>query len=151
MAKLFVDQSGKVEQLTKVTVVAVSNDLQYTVLLPQREKRVLQAVFRNAGKPRVFVFQTFASLVFLTLKNLVKEDSIVVIDNEYPGHEDLIKNYLLQFCKKTKLPLSKNRVYFSKVGKKSKVHKLANSKFRVKSADKKVRFEEVLGLVLSLK
>lgn len=57
--KYQIDQSGKIEQTNKLTIVAFSNDKSGSVLLSASDKRVLQEIYRKAGKPRVFPTQTF--------------------------------------------------------------------------------------------
>jgi len=60
--KYQIDQSGKIEQTNKVTIVAFSNDKSGSVMLSASDKRALQEIYRKAGKPRVFPTQVFAAL-----------------------------------------------------------------------------------------
>jgi len=45
-----VDQSGKIEQTNKDTVLALSNEISYAVLIPARVKREAINLLRATGK-----------------------------------------------------------------------------------------------------
>lgn len=60
-----IDQSGKIEQTSKVTVIALSNSKQASIILKAKDKRDLQGIFRQAGKPKVFTIQVFSALTYL--------------------------------------------------------------------------------------
>ncbi len=115
--KIEIDQSGKVEQTHLGTVVALSNDIQISVLLRKKEKRILQEHFRYIHKKNIFSYIVFAALVAYVLHGYSSRYK-VTIDTEYTGHEALIKEYILKFLHHLKSP-SIPPVIFSRVGKKS--------------------------------
>jgi len=58
-----IDQSGKIEQTEKYTVLALSNENHFAVILSAKNKRRLQEMFRILGAPRLFIDYVFAALV----------------------------------------------------------------------------------------
>lgn len=139
-----IDQSGKIEDTSKDTVVAFADGLSYTILIPAKVKRQLQEVFRRQGKPRLFVYRTFAAGVFLLIKKCLPKIKDLVIDTEYAGHEKQIKEIILEMIRKNNLP--EPNIYFQRIGSKPKVHYAAYDVFsRKKKADRVVSFEEIVG------
>ena len=53
--RIEIDQSIKVEQTGKDTVLGVANDISCAVVLPGKVKRKLQEEFRRSGRPRLFI------------------------------------------------------------------------------------------------
>jgi len=96
-----VDQSGKVEDTSKLTIVCVAGKKIKTLKIYAREKRRLITTMRRLDYPKkIFIYKIFAALVFI----LIKEEKIdnLSIDKEYPGHEGFIKEIIFQFFKKVK-------------------------------------------------
>ncbi len=89
-----IDQSGKVEDTRKLTVVCFANGKAKTLLISAKEKRKALNTIRDIDKPkRTFIFRIFSGLLFLLIKNENLET--IVIDEEYPEHEATIKFILL--------------------------------------------------------
>lgn len=149
--KVEIDQSGKIKATNKPTVVGFSNSESGSILIKGKDKRQLQQIFRKAGKPRMFVIQTFSCLIYLLLKDFLLKISQMVIDREYPGYENLIKSYLVQLAKSDSKTLFSDTVHFTEIGRKSRAHLKAYQDYRKKKADTRVGTEDILGLVLRLK
>ena len=66
--KIYIDQSGKIEDTAKPTVLAFSNRTSGSIIIRAIEKRKLQNIYRKAGKPKTFIVQVFASMVYLLIK-----------------------------------------------------------------------------------
>lgn len=123
-----VDQSGRIDQTNKPTVLAMANGDHYSVRVSAVEKRkILQALRRQ--KPRwstalinVFVFST---LLFFLLKERIKKITLAVIDEEFTGHEPLIKDRIMTLCRSQGIVVYKDQIAFKQVTKKSPSHKLA--------------------------
>lgn|GEM_PF-555385 len=96
-----VDQSGKVEDTSKDTVVAYSNDTQYAVLVTRKVKRQIQEFFRLKGLNRLFTYFLFSYVLYRVLVKMAKTQRITV-DVEYPGKEDLVRKLTGVFFKQTK-------------------------------------------------
>jgi len=94
--KIEIDQSGKIENTSKNTIIAFSDDISGSIFIKAKDKREIQKVFRQIGKSKVFIYKLFAILIFLLIKNHLKRLEEIIIDEEYPGKSALIKNFLLQ-------------------------------------------------------
>jgi len=75
-----IDQSGRVEYTSKPTVIAGYNKKwQRAVIIPAKDKRQLQKIFRQTGQPRIFNSKVFAALIFCLIeKNYHKITGLVV-------------------------------------------------------------------------
>lgn len=133
-----IDQSGKIEQTSLKTIIAISNDVKYAIVLPGKVKRLLQEIFRNQQRPRMFIYNTFSALIALLFAK-TKPVSKVVIDKEY-RNEDLVKARILEYLKTHKVNYIPN-IEFGLIGKSSPAHILA-----VKVANKKITPNLVLTL-----
>ena len=116
-----IDQSGKIEQTNKNTVLCLANGTWDSVLLTAKVKRQLQEMFRRKGQPRKFVLLTFSAILgILLLKN--SDKTRITIDREYYGKEDIISNTIDEMFTLNKLP----KIKFGHVGKNSNAHKYAH-------------------------
>lgn len=145
-----IDQSGKVEQTERNTVIACINSQEITILLKKSEKRKLQRVFIDLEMKKFFPYLTFAALVALLLKKL-KPKTRIVIDKEYFGHEDLIEEkiniYLEQLGEKFI-----SHIEWGHVGKLSKAHNLGYLvAVNKKKPDITVNAKEVMEVILGTK
>ncbi len=144
-----IDQSGKVENTSKDTVVAYANGSFKSVIIKAKEKREVQKVFRKINKPRVFVYRVFAVLIFLLVKPELKRVTTIIIDIEYPGQSGLIKHYLLQEIKKVVPNFRKENIVFQEIGKKSRAHYVAYGVSSGKrAADMVVTARDILKFVI---
>lgn len=85
-----IDQSGKIEQTNKDTILCLSNDDWDAIKISAKTKRQLQEIFRRNGQNRNFVLFTFsAGLAILIDRNSRLHH--LIIDREYYGHEAVIK------------------------------------------------------------
>ena len=150
--KYQIDQSGKIEQTNIITVVAFSNGESGSLLLSAKDKKILQEIFRKANKTKIFSIQVFAALVFLLIKNYMFKNETMVIDKEYPGHENLIRSYIVQLVNtQPKIKIEASNINFKTIGKSSNAHEVANKCFKNRKAEKNTNFKEVLALVLAYK
>ncbi len=115
-----IDQSGKVEYTSHDTVVAFSNSKRRAIMIKAKDKRELQEYFRNAGKSNIFIFRLFAMLIFLLLKKEKFQE--LIIDAEYPGRGDLIKNFLLHDFRRIHREIDPGQIRFQRIGKNCEAH-----------------------------
>lgn len=137
-----VDQSGKIEDTSKDTIIAFSNGVSGSLKIPSRIKRQLQEIFRREGKISVFIYRTFAAGLYFLLAKQFKSQEQIIVDREYTGHESQIKDIFLEFgsLNKSNLP----NIIFGEIGKSSPAHKLASSVAHKKiNATKTLSFEEI--------
>lgn len=122
-----VDQSGKIEDTAKDTVIAYSNGHQYAVLIPRKLKRKIQEVFRRHGFVSLFIYFLFAVGVYYAIKN-IKERKMIIIDMEYLGRDKIIRSFLSSFLGDSKTQ-SKYLLRFARIGNKPKAHYAAKDVF----------------------
>jgi hypothetical protein len=146
---IFIDQSSKIEYTSQNTVIAYSNGKQKAILIKAKDKREIQEIFRQAGKPDMFVYRTFAVLIYLLIKKELKEITHIAIDKEYIGKESLIKNFLLEVIRKNGKDFPPEDISFVLVGKKHGCHKKAIGVYRGdQTADIIVERKEVLAEIV---
>ncbi|MGB4965736.1 MAG: hypothetical protein WBO77_01350 [Microgenomates group bacterium] len=138
-----IDQSGKVEDTARNTVLALCNGSKRTVLITAQTKRELQERFRIAEMPRRFVYLSFVAGLFYLLEHL-KQVKTIIIDTEYPGHEESIGKMLANLLAEYDKP--KHTIRFARIGNRPKVHYLAKDVF-----DKKKKADRILGIKGMLK
>lgn len=146
--KVYIDQSGKVENTSKLTVVAYANGKVKSVQISAVEKRKLLAVMKRLDSNTIYVYKIFAALIFLLLRR--QRISDVVIDKEYPGHEGVIKNVLKNLFEKNNLVFPD--INFSEITKKNPAHKAAISVYRGEEKPSLVvKTEDILDLFFAKK
>jgi len=141
-----IDQSRKIENTNKDTVLAFTNDNEYAILIPGKVKRQLQELFRQKGRPRLFIYRTFAAGITLLLKKDISKFNKIIIDQEYPGKERMIRAMIYEMLARfsDRMP----EIVFEKIGKGAKAHGVAyhvGSKER--KADMIVKFSEIKKLI----
>lgn len=140
-----IDQSGKVEDTNKLTVVAYANGKIKSVKIGGIEKQKLLATMRALiHSKHNYIYKIFAALIYFLLAD-EKVDS-VVIDREYFGHEAIIKGMIIQLLIKN--GKSVPEIQFGYVGKSSRVHKAALDVFRgEREADLVLTAKDVLRIL----
>jgi len=145
-----VDQSGKIEQTNKDTVIGAANGKNYALKLPAKTKRQLQKRCRESLQGKLFVYRTFAALVFLIIKENIKAMTDLVIDIEYPGKEKVIREVVLELLRKESLP--EPNLSFGRIGNNPKAHFAAYDVFiGRKKADKIITLAGIEKLVIKRK
>lgn len=146
-----IDQSNKVEQTEKDSVVALSNGVRLTVLMRAKDKRSLQEEFRVRGKPRNFILFTFSLLLVYLLKH-AKLVVPVKIDLEYKDRESIIREKLILYSKRLGYDLDRSLITFKSVGKRSPAHKLAGKvTARKQNPDLRVTAKEAMEIIFPKK
>jgi len=145
--KIEINQSNKTEETNKDTIIGLSNEKSFTILINRKIKRKLQEEFRKQGKPRLFVYRTFIAGVILVLKYAqLKNLSQVVIDEEYYGKDKMLKSMFLEMWSRYFIDIPE--VSFEKIGKKSKVHNVCYSAMKKNKANRVASLEELKRLAL---
>ena len=149
-----IDQSGKVEETAKNTVVAFADNsekiIYRSILLPKREKRKLQQFFRDVGIPRRYNCQVFSALIFLLIRPYLQRLDRIIIDIEYPGQNELIRNLILEKVRPVYSEFDPRIIVFQQVGKGSLAHDRAYYTYKRKyKPDLKVGNKEVLGSIIA--
>lgn len=148
-----IDQSRKIERMEKDTILAFSNQHQYTICIPASVKREIFNQLQAKGKSKKNSYLwIFSAGLFLLLKphlsTIIKQHEIIIIDTEYTGQDANIKNMVLRHCHCAEQNLSAHQIRFSQIGKSSNAHKTAYLVHKGKArADKQVRLRELLELM----
>lgn len=150
--KIEIDQSGKVEDTSKDTILAFSNRTKYAIKIPARVKRDLQTYFRQIGEPKLFIYKTFVVGLYLLVNPFITKITTALIDIEYSGQNELLKRMLGRLFTDFGYRYERANFQFQKIGKTSKAHGLAYEVFKGKlGEDKIISFEEMFVLIKKLK
>ena len=145
--KIEIDQSGKIEDTNRDTVIAYANGQSRSIIITGKTKRRLQETYRQTGQPRLFVIKTFSVAIFLLVKSDLRKLSEIVIDEEYSGHESVIEATLKELFGDQHDP----SVVFHRIGKGSKAHDLALKVFQGKiRADERLNFDKIYRYCLKI-
>ena len=142
-----VDQSGKVENTKHDTVVAFSNGIDYSVMIPATVKRdCLTALgswgISDANRNALL----FATMLFFLLRHYIDQLHTVVIDAEYQGQEPLIKDHLMNILRRAGYPVQRHQLTFGHIGKHAPAHKVALETFRRNRTPNLIlSLEDILG------
>ena len=144
-----IDQSNKIEQTGKDTIIGLSNEKTFTILINRKIKRKLQEEFRKQGKPRLFVYRTFIAGVVLLIKYAQLNNlSEIIIDEEYFGNEKLLKSMFLEMWSRFFEEISE--ISFERIGKKSNAHNVSYLTMKGKyKPDKVISFDTIRNLALN--
>ena len=112
---LEVDQSGKIEQTERDTILCLSNDRWYAIRIPKKIKRTIQKMFRDSLLIKYFILITFSAALSILIKK-TKPKTKIIIDEEYQNKEILIKNIIDKIFSKEKY---KPVIEFKSIGKSS--------------------------------
>ena len=143
-----VDQSGKIENTSVITILAFSNHVNDYVYIKPLCKRSLKRYLKEKQKTRSYVYKTFSVLLYLLIKrNNLKSD--IYVDLEYPGNMAIIKSNLFRIFKKYKYNQNNISIYFKNIGKKSRAHYLAINQYRARKhcKNKEVSLTEILKII----
>ena len=148
-----IDQSIKIEQTARDTVLAMSSQYKRTILIPANVKREVLDILRGRDMKRnIARYQLFAAGLFILLRphltDIVARQEQIMIDIEYIGQEDKIKGMLLRYIHQEGFTLPSSRIFFARVGKSSEAH-LAGWRVQRKlaEADHVVSLGELLPLL----
>lgn len=141
MYHFIIDQAGKIEETNLNTVLAFhSNEIQYSILIPSKLKQELFSQCYKKYKNKL-TYRIFSYCISLLLRNKLRKDSLIVIDDEYPKHGRDIKSLLIHFLK-----LEKDCIIIDNIGRKSKAHRIANQTFSGKLKPNKILSKKELNL-----
>lgn len=146
-----IDQSIKIEQTQKDTVIGISNHNSYTVLISRAIKRKLQKEFRRQNKPRLFVYRTFiASVVLLLQRAKINKRVSIGIDVEYKGQDKILTSMFYEMWEKSSTDGPSPEIKFAHIGKRSPAHKISylTSKGKIKP-NTILTYEKIKGLALA--
>lgn len=119
MYQVEIDQSGRIDQTNKPTVLAMANGTCYSIILPASQKRSVLVALRqrkpNWSAARVYT-QIFSTLLYLLLRPHIETIGLAVIDTEFPGYEGAIKERVMALCRSQGIGAYKDQLTFKSVG-----------------------------------
>ena len=97
----------------------------------------------------MFVYRTFALLIFFLIRDRLENIGGIIIDDEYPGWHFMIKNILLQQIRILKPDFDKQTIITQCIGKKSGAHHTAYNTFTKKrQPDMTIRYQDIARFVV---
>lgn len=149
MANAEVDQSIKMNELARDTVLAIADGISYAIVIPAYVKRAVMQRLREKGKSKTAsAVYAFAIALYLLLRNVTRKVDQIVIDVEYMGREAEIKNTLVAYLRRDDPHFDPMRILFRHIGKKSSAHYLAIEIARQRRVpDKRVSQVEFLSVL----
>ena len=143
-----IDMSGRIEETTRPTALALANGLAASIRITAREKRKVLRTLRHS-KPQwsrtLINVYVFSVVLCLLLREHIEKLDLAIIDPEYPGYESVIKNRVLTLCWRQGLTVHKDQITFGRVGKKSPAHDLAIKVYQRKvPPDQRITAKDVL-------
>ena len=147
MTNAEVDQSIKMNDLARDTVLAIADGISYAIVIPANVKRTVVKRLREKGKSRTSAaIYTFSIGLYLLTRNVIRKVDQIVIDVEYMGREPEIRNTLIAYLRKDNPRFDTSRIVFRHIGKKSSAHNLAIAITRnQRKPDKRLSEVEFLG------
>lgn len=141
-----IDQSGKIEQTDKNTILVMCNGSITSIVFKKQSKRILQQLFKTNKRQRFFPYLAFSALLAILLK-IKTPTNKVIIDHEYLNFESLILERASAYLKI--LGIKRHlHLQFGHVGKTSNAHNLASMVTKKKlKPSKTVTLEEILKLL----
>ena len=142
-----VDQSIKFENTKRDTILAFSNAITFTMLIPAAVKRDCITLLRTKiSSGSTLYTQLFATCLFLLLRNSIQQLSMVIIDGEYTGKEGQIKQHLLHLFRNNGYTVDSHHITFGYIGKHSPAHMAAIETLRGRrNPGLIVRFEDIVA------
>lgn len=142
-----IDQSGKIEKTSVLSVIGFSNGKQKALSISADEKQKIQHHFRELNKPKVYVFKSFAAIIYLLIKDEPVLD-LIIIDTEYPGQDALIKGYLLNLLHDHgRTDITKRSIVFKPIGKASPAHSVVYRVYKGLDKSKAVTASDLIKLI----
>lgn len=129
--RIEVDQSGAIGDTRVPTVLALSNEEHFSILIPAVVKRECLRELRSRGlKGTGLYLRLFATAVYLLLKDHLARDTEVIVDVEFEGQEAAIKQHLLASLTRGGSKVERRAISFERIGKRSPAHALALGTYR---------------------
>ena len=126
MKYIEIDQSIKIDDTRDDTILAYSNEKRYSILIPISAKReIIKELYEKQKNKAIFKIKLFCSGLFCLLRDVIMEDIIITIDNEFDGRENDVKGILLNLIWKINPRFDKRDLRIKEIGKKSRAHEIA--------------------------
>lgn len=145
--RIIIDQSGKIEDTNRLTAIAFSNGIEHSLIISAKEKRLVQFQLRRLGQPRVLISKVFAIGIFILIKNYINKIDTIIIDEEYPGKNHVIHDYLMELIRRHSYDFDGKQIQFTRIGKKVRAHSLAYLSFKSGKAGTYLKSNEIIKVI----
>lgn len=144
MAVLEIDQSGKWEDHSDTVIgVSIENGMALSALVSHKAKNQVMSLLgtfyqeKNRSKKKKII-RMFTYSVFLAVRDVLRDGDVVLVDKEYEGNEDVIRQHLFFLIQRfTNLNFNAKQIQFGNVGKNSLAHAVAHQTFtRIRRPEK---------------
>ncbi|MBI4067057.1 hypothetical protein HY407_01635 [Candidatus Gottesmanbacteria bacterium] len=120
--KVEIDQSNRVEETQKDTIIALSNNIEYTICIRAQTKReLLKILRRKEGSDKLIYINLFVAALVILLRQYRDDIKSIIIDIEYPGKELYIESRLKRLLVEENFK-SSLQIVFKSIGKQSPAH-----------------------------
>jgi hypothetical protein len=146
--RIQIDQSVKIEQLNRDTIIGLSNGVTFTVAITGKTKRKLQEEFRRRGKQKLFRYRVFMAGVVLLLHHAhLKKMPSILLDREYSGQEMIMRSMFFEMWSRYYKELPPFEI--GEIGKRSAAHDVSYLTMKGKrKVDKVLTYTEMRKLAL---
>ena len=142
-----IDQSGKVELLSHDTIIACSNDKQYSIKIPKKIKQVIHYNYKN--KIGQLKYKLFCIGVYYCIEKFLTKLKLITIDDEYHGRNNLVKSILISYIRREYKNFDERLIRFGQITKNSNAHHVAIETFRGEHKPNDVLTEEQIWRLLN--
>lgn len=123
-----VDQGGKVELLSHDTIIACSNDVQYSIRIPKKIKQDIYYNYKN--RISQLRYKLFCIGAYYCIKKFLAKSKLITIDDEYHGKNNLVKPILIPYIRKEYKDFDEKLITFNQITRNSNAHHIAIETFR---------------------
>lgn len=144
--QLEVDQSGKIELLSQDTIIACSNDRQYSIKIPKKIKQYIHYNYKS--KIKQLNYKLFSIGVYCCIENFLKNSQLIIIDDEYHGKNNLVKSILISYIKRKYKSFDEKLIKIALITRNSNAHHVAIETFRGEHKPNEVLTEKQIWRLL---
>lgn len=128
-----IDISGRVEDTSTDTVIALANGVDKSLLIKKETKRDCLKKLRNYGFFGDTIYlRIYVIGLFHLIKSTIGKLGLIILDEDFRGKERAVKEQLINLFRKYKIEYQEVSLLFKFIGKQSPAHKLAISSLRKK-------------------
>lgn len=126
-----IDISGRVEDTSTDTVIALANGVNRSILIKKQIKRNCLDKLRKYGFFGDTIYlRIYVIGLFYLIKPIITKLGLIVLDEDFRGKERGVKEQLINLFRKYKIDFKEVSLLFKFIGKQSPAHKLAISCLR---------------------
>jgi hypothetical protein len=141
-----VDQSGRIEEFGRDTVVAVSNGFTYTIRLTAAVKGELRGVLAERGvRKKLIPLRIFVATIILAILEYKDSLTFLMIDQEYTGYDNELRTLVVDRMRAIGTRFERDSVWVTAIGKKSPAHRAAIKVMRKQAnPNRTAKFDDLL-------